>query len=161
MALGLPGNKPLSEPMMVSLLTPICAIRPQWVNMARVSGTFRFANHMRIGNHIFLMPGSLTDWSIFKIHHRYPCSFTDESEMNITDTLLIIMSSYMPNKHGYITPILQNITEFYSLDSSWISKWHMFSTCLRDICIIYINAITLLMYELSIASLNDGTRLSI
>ena len=27
-----PGDKPLSEPMMVSLLTHICVIRPQWVN---------------------------------------------------------------------------------------------------------------------------------
>ena len=27
-----PGNKPLSEPTMVSLLTHICITRPQWVN---------------------------------------------------------------------------------------------------------------------------------
>ena len=27
-----PGDKPLSEPMMVSLLTHICITRPQWVN---------------------------------------------------------------------------------------------------------------------------------
>ena len=27
-----PGNKPLYEPMMVSLLTHICVTRPQWVN---------------------------------------------------------------------------------------------------------------------------------
>ena len=32
MAWCLPGTKPLSEPMMVSLLTPICDTRPQWVN---------------------------------------------------------------------------------------------------------------------------------
>ena len=32
MAWRRPGNKPLSEPMMVSLLTHICVIRPQWVN---------------------------------------------------------------------------------------------------------------------------------
>ena len=30
------GNKPLSEPMMVSLLTHICFSRPQWVNMKTV-----------------------------------------------------------------------------------------------------------------------------
>ena len=28
-----PGDKPLSEPMMVSLLTHICVTRPQWVNI--------------------------------------------------------------------------------------------------------------------------------
>ena len=32
MAWRLPGDKPLSEPMMISLLTHICVTRPQWVN---------------------------------------------------------------------------------------------------------------------------------
>ena len=32
MARRRPGDKPLSEPMMVSLLTHICVTRPQWVN---------------------------------------------------------------------------------------------------------------------------------
>ena len=32
MAWRLPGDKPLSEPMMVSLLTHLCVTRPQWVN---------------------------------------------------------------------------------------------------------------------------------
>ena len=32
MAWCCPGDKPLSEPMMVSLLTLICVTRPQWVN---------------------------------------------------------------------------------------------------------------------------------
>ena len=32
MAWRLSGDKPLSEPMMVSLLTHICVTRPQWVN---------------------------------------------------------------------------------------------------------------------------------
>ena len=34
MAWRRPGDKPLSEPMMVSLLTHICVTRPQWVNVA-------------------------------------------------------------------------------------------------------------------------------
>ena len=33
MAWRRPGNKPLSEPMMVSLLRHICITRPQWVKM--------------------------------------------------------------------------------------------------------------------------------
>ena len=32
MAWRRPGAKPLSEPMMINLLTQICASRPQWVN---------------------------------------------------------------------------------------------------------------------------------
>ena len=34
MAWRRPGDKPLSEPMMVSLLTHICITRPQWVKIA-------------------------------------------------------------------------------------------------------------------------------
>ena len=34
MALRRPGDKPLSEPMMVSLQTHICVTRPQWVKMS-------------------------------------------------------------------------------------------------------------------------------
>ena len=33
MAWRRPGDKPLSEPMMVGLLTHICVTRPQWVNL--------------------------------------------------------------------------------------------------------------------------------
>ena len=33
MAWRRPGDKPLSEPMMVCLLTHICVTRPQWVNL--------------------------------------------------------------------------------------------------------------------------------
>ena len=35
MAWRRPGDKPLSEPMMVSLLTHICVTQPQWVNEER------------------------------------------------------------------------------------------------------------------------------
>ena len=36
------GGKPLSEPMMVSLLTHICVTRPQWVNPSNAeTGVFR------------------------------------------------------------------------------------------------------------------------
>ena len=37
MAWRRPGDKPLSEPMIVSLLTHICVTRPQWVNSIQVS----------------------------------------------------------------------------------------------------------------------------
>ena len=35
MAWHRPGDKPISEPMMVSLLTHTCVTRPQWVNTTR------------------------------------------------------------------------------------------------------------------------------
>ena len=36
MAWGRPGDKSLSQPMMVSLLTQICVTRPQWVDILAV-----------------------------------------------------------------------------------------------------------------------------
>ena len=39
MAWRRPGDKPLSEPMMVSLTTHICVTRPQWVNKYNTLGT--------------------------------------------------------------------------------------------------------------------------
>ena len=38
MAWRRPGDKPLSEPMMVSLLTHVCVTRPQWVNSGKKGG---------------------------------------------------------------------------------------------------------------------------
>ena len=46
MAWRRPGYRPLSETMMVSLSTPICVTRPQWVNM----GNLIIAIHMGIHN---------------------------------------------------------------------------------------------------------------
>ena len=40
MAWHRPGDKPLSEPMIVTLLTHICVTRPQWVNTLTASGPF-------------------------------------------------------------------------------------------------------------------------
>ena len=44
MAWRRPGDKPLSEPMMVNLLMHICVTRPQWVNE---SGPTRQANNQQ------------------------------------------------------------------------------------------------------------------
>ena len=58
MAWRRPGDKPLSEPMMVSLLAHICVIRPQWVNSFPAS-----AAYMRpwIGSSL----AKIMDWRIF------------------------------------------------------------------------------------------------
>ena len=42
-----PGDKPLSEPMMVSLLTRICVTRPQTVNVGGGWGLFLGGGHPR------------------------------------------------------------------------------------------------------------------
>ena len=45
MVCRLDGDKPLSEPMMVILLTYICVTRPQWVNSAITQLGNHFFNH--------------------------------------------------------------------------------------------------------------------
>ena len=49
MAWRRPGDKPLSEPMMVSLSTHICVTRPQWVNKMAVM--FLMQIHLIIRQH--------------------------------------------------------------------------------------------------------------
>ena len=45
MAWRRPGNTPLSEPMMVSLLTHICVTRPQWVNRSFIHSVVYQGKH--------------------------------------------------------------------------------------------------------------------
>ena len=52
MAWRRPGDKPLSEPMMVSLPTHICVTRPQWVN-----GKHEWNNHRNVSlNNSYISP---------------------------------------------------------------------------------------------------------
>ena len=56
MAWRLPGDKPLSEPMMVSLLTHICVARPQLINRFQTSTVqlLEFGNGQVIPSHTLL-----------------------------------------------------------------------------------------------------------
>ena len=66
MAWHRPGDKPLSEPMMVSLLTHICVTRPQWVNLMRVSvSSFLITVSTRCSGHLLFLIFShnITDFS--------------------------------------------------------------------------------------------------
>ena len=52
MAWRRPGDKPLFEPMMISLLTHICVTRSQWVNTSRVPG-ISLCYHQMTGSCLF------------------------------------------------------------------------------------------------------------
>ena len=58
-----PGDKPLSEPMMVSLLTHICVTRSQWVNTEILSSP---------GPRVIVSNGRQTTCPIFDRIHVYP-----------------------------------------------------------------------------------------
>ena len=55
MAWRRPGDKPLSEPMMVSLLTHICVTRPQWVNTLRLSNAYRWVSARKRNSSVLAM----------------------------------------------------------------------------------------------------------
>ena len=70
-----PGDKPLSEPMMVSLLTHICVTRPQWVNvfcrMHRLSIVHPcMTSHIGLADdvHIIAPPHEMVGWYA-KLYH--------------------------------------------------------------------------------------------
>ena len=50
MTWGRPGDKPLSEPMMISFLTHICVTRPQWVNWLNAFWPSEAIWHCRSGS---------------------------------------------------------------------------------------------------------------
>ena len=56
MAWRRPGDKPLSEPMMFSLLTHICVTRPQWVNKISITGSDNGLLRRLVGDKPFSEP---------------------------------------------------------------------------------------------------------
>ena len=50
MALRRPGDKPLSEPMMVRLPTHICVTRPQWVKYEQLGASVNFDDLFTFGD---------------------------------------------------------------------------------------------------------------
>ena len=83
-----PGNKPLSEPMMISLLMHICVTRPEWVittmQVHTIITQFHYIVNMMINcreklvvlklSHIFLVFGNSTSECIslmYNIWHQY------------------------------------------------------------------------------------------
>ena len=86
MAWRRPGDKPLSEPMMVNLPTHICVSRPQWVNWTAYSNNMRitifgvwryriqlfiYPLHVHI-NYIalYITTGSQTNLHSITVHHN-------------------------------------------------------------------------------------------
>ena len=68
MAWSRPGDKPLSEPMMISLLTHICVTRPQWVNPWIVKALVVTPNYVCMNLDNFVMYFSLSTTFVFRLH---------------------------------------------------------------------------------------------
>ena len=68
MAWRRPGDKPLSEPMVVSLLTHICVTRPQWVNVIRAD----YAEGPMIHGGVMTRKGFLDYLPVVRGIHKWP-----------------------------------------------------------------------------------------
>ena len=75
MAWRLPGDKPLSEPTLVSLLTHICVTRPQWVNSLSIGRCVFGLKCLRFRGIVVITFMSISSATVFKWMAQDP---TDE-----------------------------------------------------------------------------------
>ena len=100
MAWRWPGNKPLSEPMLVSLPTHICVTRPQWIEGAEAeyqsdAGSTKDTPYL-------VLPGEL--WGVF-------CEYLWENWLRYNGTTLYF--------------ILRKSTEIYYLPPTTVYLWRL------------------------------------
>ena len=122
MAWRRPGDKPLSEPMMVSLLTHICVTRPQWVKMIlwlsylhnEISYTKRMSSFFCNG-HLGLFQHKKISWdslylvrqSLHKKCLRCYCLQCYNSGLKLTGPLFNIMIFFYQYRKSYCGEIKQ------------------------------------------------------
>ena len=77
MAWWWPGDKPLSEPMMLSLLTDICITQPQWVNPWTLGNAWVRSQHCGYWSPGVKAPGHQYPQCWLNIHCIGPISYKD------------------------------------------------------------------------------------
>ena len=111
MAWRRPGNKPLSEPMMVRLPTHICVTRPQWVKIKVVNTIATFiAQSDSLGKNI--LPEPMFIQFQYTIWRHYPqCVKLDETLTNVCHSQNMFWDVF----HDGILCMLMNI--------QWLPSW--------------------------------------
>ena len=103
MAWRRPGDKPLSEPVMVSLLTHICVTRPQWVNrLSAVSAVKGLWN-------------SLSVHPCIATHHHHHQLCMDRESTPVPGPLTKFQSNFQfhQNEFIYFFPLIGQITMIF------------------------------------------------
>ena len=108
------GDKPLSEPMMVRLLTHICVARPQWVKTQLLELYFTITQVWR------LLSKKKTKWSSFHVFHE--CCMKDLKRILSTGKGLCFKCSCMPLTDCSVTN-----------DFSCVMNWLLAQIHMRDI----------------------------
>ena len=141
MACRLDGAKPLSEPMMVNLLTHICVTRPQWVNTLRPRQN---------GRHV----ADDTFKRIFanenvKILVEISLKFVPERPINNIQELVQIMAWRRPGDKPLSEPMLVCLpTHICVTRPQWVNKeTNGFPTSLPFVDIVCLLIITLYVWS--------------
>ena len=86
MAWRRPGDKPLSEPMMVSLPTHICVTRPQWVNPSSAGCGYTYNSICLLGALWYFMSAICNYSADFNVRDAYfELPLADNSEVSLFD----------------------------------------------------------------------------
>ena len=127
MAWRLWGDKPLSEPMMVSLLMHICVTRPQWVNPLRLSAAYK---------HIHMNQPSLIQIMACRLVGTKPLSENVVCEMVTTLSGLQCVEIYMLQREmsmliSYVTMPWLLVSPGHQQPWLWICKIKRFFSSTR------------------------------
>ena len=114
-----PGDKPLSEPMLVSFLTHICVTRPQWIkhlygfvcDQVLFYSIFSFSVGSGDLLQIFQMDRrkSVPEW---RLQNMYDMSYLMFTPFEIIAEYLYILSVPGPSQWWHVEEINQILTEF-------------------------------------------------
>ena len=133
-----PGNKPLSEPMVVSLVTNICVTRPQWVNgLSAIRQKYRlivgpfgtasvkdepnlkvFLQQMSFKYVVGKMP-AIMFWTyicLFISHYLHRCCFH----------CLVPTDSIFTDMWCYLQLFDRQLVRYFDETNSWIPNIHWF-----------------------------------
>ena len=105
MAWRRPGDKPLSEPMLVRSLTHICVTRPQWVNSCKFSLPNRHMLHYHSKQFRTILWSMPLGFVTLHVHYLNFLNLVDDPRIHIHMT-----NNHFSYIHFVTTPSLQLIT---------------------------------------------------
>ena len=114
MAWHWPGDKPLSEPMMVRSLVHICVIRPQWVNSNLTESPWKFWH----GWHYIPLFDNCCNYLAMPLIHASRASSLDEL---IVDRLKIVQGHILEQCLLSYNELLH-----HKYHKSWVTEWLKF-----------------------------------
>ena len=154
MAWRRPGDKPLSEPMMVCLLTHICVTRPQWVKaicrqttllIRVISATLTFFRVPRATTQLYFAVDNvrLRQWHLLITHIVYSKKISRNIEAVLDPGLHWVWFCHQPVRSFVRKPLLPNVDCSFTMQSFHKKKFrpmYIYITLVRS-CRVNMKAI--------------------